>query len=144
MKFLKTGTEMSKKSVGIKGLLEKHVGGFEKARSKKEIHASDLTKDVEYCPREQRLMELTEKKQKDQWITFPLRLTFDEGNVRQGLLNNKYLANWMAGEWICDDCGRLNGWSLGPPQCSYCQEELAGGMRYKEPFFKDPISEAQG
>lgn len=130
---------MSKKSVGIKGLLQKHVGGFEKARSKKEIHASDLTKDIEFCPREIVLMEKTGKKQKDQWIPFPLRLTFDEGNVRQGLLNNKYLKDFMYGGWICNGCGYTLQWSGYPTEC--CEGE---SWRYKEPFFFDPISEAQG
>lgn len=138
MKFLKTGIEMSKKSVGIRGLLEKHVGGFEPARSKVKIHASDLTKEVEYCPREVRLMELLGKKQKDQWIPFQLRVTFDEGNWKQWQLNNVYLRQFMAGRWR-DPVG-INitaGWTVGPPDDNPVWE-------YKEPFFKDPISEAQG
>jgi hypothetical protein len=140
MKFLKTAVERSNKLGGVKGLLHREVGGFEPARSKKEIHASDLTKEVEYCPRQIRLMEKLGKKEKDQWIPMTLRLTFDEGTMKQGLLNNKYLKNFMVGEWryTGTDAHGLNmgGWG----HCDKSHPEF----EYREPFFKDPISEAQG
>jgi len=142
LKFLKTATEMAKKVKCIKGLIHREVGGFEPARSKKEIHASDLTKDVEYCPREVRLMELLDKKQKEQWIPAVLRMTFDDGHAKQHIINNNYLRKFMAGDWVCAWCGH-EWWALGRTDCP------KGGcssvwVDYMEPFFKDPISEAQG
>jgi len=147
VKFLKTATDRAKKIGGVKDLLHREVGGYEKARSQREIHASALTKEVEYCPREVRLMELLEKKQKDQWIPMTLRLTFDEGRMKQHALNNLYLSKFMVGSWYCGRCRTTVAWSKGKPKSGgMLGDSICPGheWEYREPFFIDPISEAQG
>lgn len=142
MKFLKTATDRAKKIGGVKDLIHREVGGYEPARRRVEIHASDLTKDLEYCPREVRLMELMDKKQKDEWIPGNLRLTWDEGVMKQYQLNNVYLKDFMVGQWECL-CGCVSDWRVGSPEmCTKCLQE--NDWEYQEPFFIDPISEAQG
>jgi len=137
MKFLKKASERAKKVGGIKDLINREVGGYESARSGKKIHASDLTRpDPEYCPRQIRLMELLDKKPRDHWIPGVLRMTFDEGTWKQWQINNVYLQKYMAGYWL-GDSGFAAPWSVGPPS-----ETVA--HTYQEPFFKDPLSEAQG
>jgi hypothetical protein len=137
MKFIQNAVARSKKLGGVKGLLHREVGGFEPARSKAEIHASDLTNDVEYCPRQIRLMEKLGKKHRDPWVPMTMRLTWDEGVRKQAALNNLYLAKFMAGHWDTPSKQFLGPWSVGPP-------DNEQDWRYVEPFFKDPISEAQG
>ena len=142
MKFLKTAIERAKKVGGVKDLIQREVGGYEKARSGEQIHASDLTNDVEYCPRQIRLMELLKKKPKDRWIPSVLRMTFDDGTAKQWQINNVYLRKYMVGDWLCTWCGH-EWWGLGRVDCPKggCSSKW---VTYDEPFFKDPISEAQG
>lgn len=136
MKFLKSATERAKAKGGVKGLIHHEVGGFEDARDQKEIHASELTKDSEYCPRQVRFMELMDKKHRDHWINMPLRITFDEGRDKQFRLNNDYLRKQMVGYWFDTFItGSPEIWSVGQPSSMH---------QYVEPFFIDPISEAQG
>jgi len=137
VRFLKKATERAKKVGGIKDLIQREVGGFEKARSGKKIHASELTNDVEYCPRQIRLMELLEKKPRDKWIPGILRMTFDDGNAKQWQISNIYLREYMVGHWDTPDKSFLGPWSVGPP-------DNEQNWSYVEPFFIDPISEAQG
>ncbi len=147
MKFLKTATDRAKKIGGVKDLIHREVGGYEPARRRVEIHASDLTKDLEYCPREVRLMELMDKKQKDEWIPGNLRLTWDEGVMKQHRLNNVYLRKFMAGAWYCKFCRTTVMWSEGPPKSGgKLGDNICPGhdWEYQEPFFIDPVSEAQG
>lgn len=91
----------------IKRLLHLHVGGFEKPRSKKNIHASDLTKQEQpYCPRRQRLLDLYDVKDPDQFVDTALEVTFAEGRAKQKLLNEVWLRDVMVGGWRCPYCRR--------------------------------------
>lgn len=145
MKFLKTAKQRAKKVGGVKDLIHREVGGAEDARSQKEIHASDLTKeDPEFCPREVYLRQTLKKKRRSPWLPTALRITFDEGNVKQGLLNNKYLRDYMVGTWKSVCCDQ-EWWGSGRECPTICDEcELQTRFEYHEPFFIDPISEAQG
>lgn len=148
MKHLKKLAEQINKKP-IKALLNACVGGYESARSKKQIHASDLTKDKEYCPREHRLMELLEVKYQNQYISTALRVTFDDGVDKQRRINNDYLKDRMVGPWLCIRCGTEIPWEKGSvleketKGKGYCHADMDCVWEYKEPFFKHP-SGAQG
>ena len=129
-------------------LLEAHVGGYEPARSKKIIHASDLTKeDPEYCPREHHLMQQERIKQAQPYIDTLLRITFDDGVEKQSRVNNVYLKNYMVGYWRCKVCKGLSKWRKGPPpvdagECA-CIANPASWV-YEEPVFVHPTNKTSG
>jgi len=127
--------------VSIKSLINGNVGGFSKPRSKVHIHASDLTKEIEYCPREVRLMELLKKKYKDEWIPTELQITFDDGNDKQSRINNIYLDKYMLGPWRCASCGQTNKWHEGKPEEFCCK---IPNWLYEEPHLVDEYSGTQG
>lgn len=103
-KFLKKIVE--KKKVSIIPLIHERVAGYEKARSIKIIHASEVTKDEDeaFCPRQYALMDLTKKKGKDRFISTALRITFDVGRNTQKMFNEKWLKDKMVGDWQCSSC----------------------------------------
>lgn len=119
MSFLKMLAK-EKATSSIRELIDLRVGGMEKPRSLKSLHASDLTKDHDFCPREVALMELLGIKRKDSYIATNLRITFDEGRDKQYRLNNDYLRDVMVGHWKCASCGHTVTWSRAPK--STCPE----------------------
>lgn len=125
----------------LKELINDNVGGYSKPRSQKGIHASALTKEVEYCPREIALMQLLDVTYKNEWIPTQLQLTFDEGNDKQGRINNDYLQDFMAGPWKCRSCDNEVEWYVGKPTYGCCKKPY---YEYEEAFLLDPDSGAQG
>ena len=130
----------------IKALLNEHVGGFERARSKRIIHASDLTKeDLEYCPREHILMKLERVEQKDPYVNTALRVTWDDGVDKQARVNNQYLKDFMVGDWICRSCGKLYEWRKGPPpRHGECRCPNGSLWEYSEVVFRHKKNKASG
>lgn len=124
----------------VKSLLESQVGGYERARSKKVIHASDLTRiDPEYCPREQYLMVAERVEQAKPYVGTAMRITFDDGVSKQWRVNNVYLRDRMVGQWCCRVCKVVSKWRKGPPSYSTNNEcdctDNKSIWEYKEPLF---------
>jgi len=138
--FLKT---IADKKVSIVRMIHDNVGGFEKGRSLSRIHASDLTKDIEYCPREKALYHLLDKPPAGQYIDTALRVTFDEGWDKQGRVNNDYLRQWIVGNWRCSSCKRTRIWG-GFPKSSDCEIKAICNWKYEEPVFSHYVSKATG
>jgi len=128
--------------MSVKMLLHKVLPGWEKARDHKELHASDLTKeDNEFCSRELCLLDIYEKKKKDQFINTCLRTTFDNGNDYSRRIREEYLSDYAWGIWYCPRCHGQVGPCFRPetcPACSYLD------LNYQEVFFKDEKSGVQG
>ena len=109
------------KSASIKDYLHLTLPKYEEPRSAHKLHASDLTNDAGFCPREFSLMRKFNLKRKDSFIDLALRMTFDEGNDKQGRLNNDYLRHIMIGDWVCIRCGHLAEWCRAPKfSCPAC------------------------
>jgi len=124
----------------VKSLINRSVGGYEKARGRDTIHASDLTKDVEYCPREVRLTETLKFKLPDQYIPTNLRITFDEGNDKQARLNNDYLRDNMWGDWV-SHCGQEFPWG---PYPGNIPQHANAAWTYEEARFTHPSGASGG
>ncbi|HEY0817229.1 MAG TPA: hypothetical protein VGD46_00525 [Rhizobacter sp.] len=89
----------------IKRLLHSLVGGFELPRSKKTIHASELTKqEVEFCPRKYILLDEYDVKEKTAHIDTAQEITYAEGRMKQALFNEVWLRDRMWGGWRCRAC----------------------------------------
>ena len=97
-----------KKPVSVKMMIHRRLAGWEKARSHIVIHASDLMKDVEFCPREMALLDMNLGKKKDSYIGTALRITFDHGRSVENLVRNDWLRDVAVGDWECGVCGSVH------------------------------------
>lgn len=119
------------------------AAGSEPARPHDTIHASELTKEDEFCPREYALLQITGRKRRPQFIGTALRLTFDHGRALEYNLRNVYLRDRAFGDWVCGVCGQSHGEpSLVPSEpCSKCGYTR---WEYNELRFKCPYTGASG
>lgn len=91
--------------ISIRKVLHDNMGGWREARDPAILHASDLTRDKEFCPREFALMDATGKKPKDEYINTALAMAFDVGEAVHELVRNKWLGDSAVGHWTCAKCG---------------------------------------
>jgi hypothetical protein len=128
----------------VKRMLHARIGGYEKPRSKKTIHASDLTYgEREFCPRQSRLMDLYDVQDKAAHISTAQATTFHEGRDKQARLNNDWLRDVMVGRWDCRSCGKSV--PFGPVPKGGCNNpELRCNWGYEEVRVKDEITGASG
>lgn len=132
-----------KKQPSIKNLIHSSVAGWEKARFDGVVHASDLGKELEFCPREWALQIVHGIKPKDQFVGTALRMTFAHGRNVERDLRNEWLAGYVVGYWKCRTCGH-NHPTFGKhpkvkcPKCAYTFWE------YAETSFKSPHTGVSG
>lgn len=144
MKHLKKIAHKKAQEIRLKDFLHAAIGGFEKARSLHIIHASDLTKeDREYCPREVALHLHLKKKRKDQYISAPMAITFQEGRDKQARLNNDWLKDRVVGDWECQSCGAVRNFCKKPNYL--CDRQgVRCSWQYEEPRFVHDVARASG
>lgn len=132
-----------KKDVSIKDMVHKRLAGWEKARPHDTLHASDLMKDLEFCPREKAFLSMGVVKQKDQFIGTALRITFDHGRDMERRFRNEWLRDAMVGKWECSVCGHPHSTFGKVPtiKCPSCGFER---WSYKEPRFTSKQSGVSG
>ena len=70
-----------KKNPSIKLMLHERVSKWEPPRDHSTVHASDLMKELEFCPREFALLDLTGGKPKDKFVSTAQALTFEIGRA---------------------------------------------------------------
>lgn len=93
------------KEVSIKHLVHKALAGMEDPRPHSTIHASDLFKSKEFCPRERAFMDLGLAKAKPEFVGTALKMTFDHGRSMEYRFRNEWIRNLMVGYWKCGVCG---------------------------------------
>lgn len=98
-------------------------------------HASDLTNQDKFCPRELVLAQHLKKMTYPRKIEAPMKITFDEGRDKQARLNNEWLRPIMVGFWACRSCLTLSVWGKAPKWCS-CNYPK---WQYVEPAFNHPF-----
>lgn len=103
------------KKPSVKMMLHKRLAKWEKARDHSHIHASDLMKELEFCPREWALLDLTKTKPKDQFIGTALAITFAHGKDLEYRVRNEWLRDVIVGYWRCGVCSYLHQTSAGNP-----------------------------
>lgn len=138
--YTKVGEPLSPKEQSVISLLINEVGGYEKARDPKYVHASDLTKD-HFCPRAVALHRIVNKPLKSSYVSAALRATFDVGNATADLVANQWLRGKAWGTWVCTRCFHVQGFTklnpLAPKMgsttacaslgCSYKYQEVKFG-----------------
>jgi hypothetical protein len=112
-------------------VLVKNMGGYQKARSHKTVHASDITKP-DFCPRKLALLDITGKDKKDEYISTALQATFDLGNAVSDLFREQWAGQAAHGFWQCPSCGWLSPFGTKP---SHICNSKQGQLKYIEPRF---------
>lgn len=120
MKFLKKQSQVTP-TTSLTYLLHNHLSGFEEGRPKKLVHASEVTKEGNICPRMYALYDLTKAKPKEEYLTTSLAVTFQMGRDLE-----RNVVNWFADmgkaicHWKCINCGTQHDFCLRPMKCSKC------------------------
>lgn len=131
------------KPVSVKELLHRNIAGWEPARDPDIIHASDLLKPEEYCPREYAFLRAGYVKGKDQFVGTSLRTTFDHGKYMESQIRNSYLRKEAVGNWYCGVC-KQDHHVFGHDPVLPCTNCGKTSWLYKETRFTDPVSGVSG
>lgn len=127
-------------SRSVKYWLHQHLNGPDPARPISVIHASELTKEKGFCPREYALYDLTKKKPKDGWLSTSQEVTYEIGRVLQDSV-----VNWFADmgkaicHWKCVACGAMHQFQTRPFKCESCGYKT---FKPKEVRFESQITGA--
>jgi len=114
----------------IKRMLHEAIPGRRPPRDHKILHASDLTKEEEFCPRQFALYDLTGVTPRDEWIGTAQQTTFDVGKMMQALIREHWLPqDKVIGHWECKWCGKVRHFSPRPRRCADCKKRL---FKYNE------------
>lgn len=132
-----------KKKVNVGHMIHRRLAGMEPPRAHGTIHASELMKEKEFCPREWALLDLGFGKKKAEFLGTCMRITFDHGRDMEYRLRNEWLRDVVVGNWECGVCGNDYGkFGKAPkidcPKCGYKRWE------YKEVRLLDPVSGVSG
>lgn len=141
LKFVKSFKEEVRPSLKLR--IHKRLAGWEEARCHKTLHASDMTKDYGFCPREFALLDVTKVKPKGQFIGTSLRTTFDMGEALHDLLRESWGLKESVGTWRCFRCGVRHPFCKRPVTCGVegCKSKL---FSYKEETFFSQSTGAVG
>ena len=102
-------------------LLIDRLKGFERERSHKIVHVSDLTKDHEFCPRQFALYDTLNLRPKDRHVSAALRVAFDQGNSLHDMFREKWLEHDVVGHWRCVNCSKQVQFCKKPQKpCAFC------------------------
>jgi hypothetical protein len=99
-------------------------------------------KDLEFCPREYALLDVTGKKKKDSFIGTSMRITFDHGRDLEYRVRNDWLRDVAVGNWECEVCLSVHP-KFGKAPSTHCS---CGYKRwvYKESNFISKVCGVSG
>ena len=125
----------------VKYLLHDHLAGVEPDRGKKIVHASELTKDEEVCPREYALYDATHAKPGSRYLSTSENVTYTMGRVLQDIVVQAFAdMNKAIGHWRCPACDYLHEFQSRPWKCASCGVKLA--FKAEEVRFQSAVSGA--
>jgi rubrerythrin len=120
MTFLKKVEKLDKLK-SVKYHLHAHLGDYEPDRPKKLVHASELTKEDELCPREYALTDVLKTKPARHYLSTSENVTYTMGRVLQDLIADTFAEIGKAiGHWRCQACSHLHEFQSRPLRCEKC------------------------
>lgn len=134
----------AEKSVSVKNLIHSRIAGYEPPRSSATLHASDLMKDKEFCPREQAFLNMGVAKKKAEFISTALRITFDLGRFYENQIREVYLRDIVVGQWKCGICSHVHPTFGKEPKIKCPQCGWGHKWEYQEPRFTSPSTGISG
>lgn len=122
MKFVSKINKKREKEDSLLYHLHRTLAGYERARTTKRVHASELYSDFrEFCPREVALLDILKKRRPDEFISTATRSTFDFGDMYADWLIDKLAdAKLAIGDWECRYCGEMYKFQTRPRTCREC------------------------
>lgn len=133
-----------KKEVSIKHMIHRELARYEPPRDDSYIHASDLMKGAEYCPREWAFYDMGKAKKKGAFVGTSLAITFAHGRDVESRIRNDWLRKYMVGYWRCSVCGHEHNTFGRYPKVSCSKCGWSNHWEYSEPRVKDPVSGISG
>ncbi len=133
-----------KKNSSIKLMVHEAAAGWDEPRDKADIHASDLFKDIEFCPREWAFFDLGLVKSKKSFLGAAQQITFDIGRDVEKRIRNDWLRKHVVGYWQCGVCHSMYPkWGKVPKvSCAKCG--YGHLWTYDEVVVKDAASGVSG
>lgn len=125
------------KKTSIVSLLHGSMSKYDKHRGVNEVHASDMTREVEFCPKEYAIHHTLCKPKKGFAIAAPMRHTFDMGVDIGERVCNDYLVDFALGDWKCASCGTVRTFQK-KPKTGCDREDIRCNWRYEEVRLKIP------
>ena len=132
-----------KREPSIKHMIHRQLAGWESPRPHGTIHASELLKEREFCPREWAFLDLGVVRKPDEFVGTAMRITFDHGRDMEYRLRNDWLRPYMVGHWECEVCGHQYE-KFGKAPKNYCTACGWFKWQYKEVRVLDPDSGVSG
>lgn len=131
------------KTYSVKHMIHRRLAAWEPARDHKNLHSSELMKDLEFCPREYALLDLTNGKKVGQYVGTAMRITFDHGKDMERRMRNDWLRDAAVGTWRCPLCNHLSKFGKVPVVCANCKAD-GDLMAYEETRFLSHYSGITG
>ncbi len=125
------------KPTSLVSLLHGSMSAYDKHRGVTEVHASDMTRDEEFCPKEYAIHHSISKAKKGFGISAPLRHTFDMGVDIGDRVCNDYLVDFALGDWKCASCNQMRSFQK-KPKTGCDREDINCNWRYAEVRLKNP------
>ena len=100
----------------IISVLKQQLGGPQRGRSMKVLHASDVTK-VDFCPKKWALFDLFEKDPPMDTIATAMDVTYQMGLVTERLLIEEWAGTAVVGNWRCRWCSEQRSMVPKPGGC---------------------------
>lgn len=119
------------------------MAGFEPARPLKKLHASEVTKTPEYCPRAHALMDIKGVNKPAEFIGTSMQYTFGIGRALERQMQEDWAKDIAFGNWRCVSCSKKHEMQFRPVSCVYCGKS-SSGFRYDEYRFTSAISGISG
>jgi hypothetical protein len=133
----------NKPKPSLKMNIHKRLPEYDNGRSHKVLHASDMTKDEEFCAREYALMDVVKAKKKGQFLGTSMKMTFDLGDAIHDLVREKWALGESIGSWYCFKCGSVHPFQKRPSKCGY-QGCPGKHFKYREEMFMSQDHGATG
>jgi len=133
MSFLKNVV----KKTSIVSLLHGSMSAYDKHRGIDEVHASDMTRAEEFCPKEYAIHHTIGKAKKGFAIAAPMRHTFDMGVDIGNRVCNEYLVEFALGDWKCASCNAVRSFQK-KPKTGCDRQDVNCNWRYEEVRLKIP------
>lgn len=114
--------------------LHKALKSRRAGRDLSRLHASDMTKEPGFCPRQRLIMQIIGMKPPDEWTSASQQMVYDLGNAVEEIIIKRAIGAGLAvGDWQCFYCKTSHSMRTCPDRCTSCGKP--DGMRYNQRRF---------
>ena len=133
--------QATKPQHSIIGVLKQHLGGPQRGRSMKILHASDVTK-INFCPRRWAFFDLFEKEAASDYVATAMDVTYQMGLATETMLIEEWAGEAAVGNWKCRWCGAQR--TMVPHPDGHCNSGKKHWWQYVQMLIEVPTHGIQG